>query len=167
MPDLTTDRLEIRPVLVDAAAALATNRALAAQVLEASLPSEWPRPGFVDVMRERAAASTGQDHFGIWVIVDPTIAAVIGDVGFHGPPTEDGSVEIGYSVLPDFRDQGFATEAATALVRWASSRPQVRAVIASCDSGNSASIRTLEKAGFRRTGESDGEIRWRYAAPTS
>jgi RimJ/RimL family protein N-acetyltransferase len=27
-----------------------------------------------------------------------------------------------------------------------------------------ASIRTLERVGFRRTGEADGQVRWRYGS---
>ena len=38
----------------------------------------------------------------------------------------------------------------------------VRIVVARCDPDNVASIGTLERTGFRRTGEENGQLRWRY-----
>ena len=52
--------------------------------------------------------------------------------------------------------------AAAALIDWALSQPEVRVLVAGCRPDNVPSIRTLERAGFHRSGEADGEIRWRY-----
>ena len=89
---------------------------------------------------------------------------VVGDIGFLGAPGADGSVEIGYSVIPDRRGRGYATEAARALVDWALRQPEVTTVVAGCDNDNVPSIRTLERLGFVRTGEADGQVRWRDTA---
>lgn len=159
---VTTDRIELKPVSAETATALGADRVLASHMLEAELPADWPHPDFLDVIRAWAAASHGRDHFGVWVIVDRASATVVGDVGFHGPPDKTGTVEIGYSVVPDQRRRGYATEAASTIVRWALSRPDVRTVVASCDPDNQPSIRVLESVGFHRTGEADGEIQWRY-----
>jgi ribosomal-protein-alanine N-acetyltransferase len=78
-----------------------------------------------------------------------------------GPPGADHTVEIGYSVIPDRRGRGYATEATRALVRWALGQPQVEVVVAGCDIENAPSIRILERTGFVRTGETNGEVRWR------
>ena len=43
---------------------------------------------------------------------------VVGDIGFHGPPA-DGSVEIGYAVVPARRGQGLATRACALIVEMA------------------------------------------------
>ena len=92
-------------------------------------------------------------------------ATVVGDIGFHGPPDDTGTIEVGYSVTPSHRRRGYATEAATALVGWAGSQPGIQVVVAGCDPQNQPSIRTLERAGFYRTGEANGETRWRYGNP--
>jgi len=89
---------------------------------------------------------------------------VVGDIGFLGVPGADGSVEIGYSVIPDRRGRGYATEAARTLVDWALRQPDVTTVVAGCDNDNVPSIRTLERLGFVRTGEADGQVRWRDTA---
>ena len=84
---------------------------------------------------------------------------VVGDAGFEGPPT-GGVVEIGYSVTPGRRRRGYASEAARALVGWALAQDGVDTVVAGCAPDNIASVRTLERLGFVRTGLEGDEIRW-------
>ena len=85
---------------------------------------------------------------------------IVGDVGFMGLP-DDGVLEIGFSVIADRRRRGYATEAARAMVDWALHQPGVHSVIARCDAQNGPSIRVLERAGFMRVAEADGQIGWR------
>jgi ribosomal-protein-alanine N-acetyltransferase len=114
------------------------------------------------VLRRQAATSGETERFGVWVMIERASGSVVGDTGFHGPPDEVGTIEIGYSVIPDRRRHGYATEAADALVKWALSQPGIHLIVAGCDPKNVPSIRTLERIGFRRNGEANGEIRWRY-----
>jgi ribosomal-protein-alanine N-acetyltransferase len=100
--------------------------------------------------------------FGVWVVIERATQTVVGDAGFKGLPA-DGVVEIGYSVIPDRRRRGYASEAAAALVDWARSQEDVETVVAACDRENVASVRTLERLGFARTGMDGDEIRWRLA----
>jgi ribosomal-protein-alanine N-acetyltransferase len=93
------------------------------------------------------------------------IDAPIGTCGFKGPPGPDGIVEIAYGVAPDHQGKGYATEAAEALVAYAFSSGQVRAVRAHTFSQANASTRVLEKCGFQLVGEvidpEDGLV-WRW-----
>ena len=77
---------------------------------------------------------------------------LIGNGGFKGPPADDGTVEIGYSLLQPYRNRGYATEAVNALVSWALEHPQVARVIAEAQPGNTASIRVLQNAGLDEVG---------------
>ena len=43
----------------------------------------------------------------------------IGYFNFHGPPSLEGWVEMGYSILPEHQRRGYATEAALRMMRWA------------------------------------------------
>jgi len=97
----------------------------------------------------------------VWVVIERESKTVIGDIGFIGPPGEDNTVEIGYSVIPDRRGRGYATEAARAFVDWALRQPRIDSVVAGCDNKNVPSIRILEGIGFVRSSESDGQLRWR------
>lgn len=159
---VVTERLELRPLPARAAAALPGDRAGAARSLGAPLAAEWPQPDLLAVLPRQAAASPQTERFGIWVMIERDSGTVVGDIGFHGPADESGSIELGYSVIPARRRRGYATEAATGLIGWALSQPGIQLVVAGCEAENAASIGTLERVGFRRTGEAGGEIRWRF-----
>ena len=53
--------------------------------------------------------------------------AACGGGGFKGPPDDTGTVEIGYSVLREFRARGIASEALEALIAWAGRSRKVNA----------------------------------------
>ncbi len=68
--------------------------------------------------------------------------------GFLGLPSESGVVEIGYSVMEDWRSQGYATEMVNELVNFAFEDPRVRRIVAHTTHQNPASCKVLEHAGF-------------------
>lgn len=82
---------------------------------------------------------------------------VVGDAGFHGPPDEAGMVEVGYSVVPGYRRQGYARAMLRALLVRAAADPDVRIVRARIGSDNTASLACIEGFGFRRIGEQGDE----------
>ena len=106
------------------------------------------------LLLERALAATEADPwihgFKVRLREDGTI---IGDVGFKGPPSEDGFVESAYGIAPDHQGRGFATEAARALTEFARQAAGVRVVRAHTMPDNRASTRVLAKCGFRFVGE--------------
>jgi len=78
---------------------------------------------------------------------------VIGHAGFHGPPDEDGVVEVAYSVDPAYRRRGHAKAMLRALLERADADPAVTAVRASIRPDNVASRATIAGFGFRKVGE--------------
>ncbi|KRV51306.1 acetyltransferase [Wenjunlia vitaminophila] len=78
---------------------------------------------------------------------------VVGHAGFHGPPDEAGMVEIGYSVAPEFRRQGYARATLTELLRRAAAEPAVTTVRATISPDNAASLATISGFGFVEVGE--------------
>lgn len=101
-----------------------------------------------------ALAQNGSD-WGPSLVVHRDDRVVIGDAGFMGPPDASGSVELGYSIVPAYRRQGYAVEAARALLEWALARPDVTRVGAECFPDNAASIRVLEKIGMSLVEQDD------------
>lgn len=81
------------------------------------------------------------------VVVD---GLVVGDIGFHGPPTETWprTVEIGYGLVAPWWGQGVATRACALILAtaWADGADEV---LARADPANRASQRVLVKNGFR------------------
>jgi RimJ/RimL family protein N-acetyltransferase len=159
---IETPRLQLRPLQQDAASAIAGDRALAAALIGATLPLAWPDAELLDFLARNAPLPP----FGVWLMVETASGTVVGSAGFFGAPDADGEVELGFGVIPDRRGRGYARQAATALVDWALAQPGVSAVRARCETGNGASIRVLTRAGFERTGESDGMLTWRRSVAT-
>jgi RimJ/RimL family protein N-acetyltransferase len=85
------------------------------------------------------------------VLKEPRTA--IGHVNFHGPPDDRGVAEIGYSLLPAFRGQGYAIEAVRAMFDWARREHGVRRFRASVSPDNERSQHLIGKLGFVRIGE--------------
>lgn len=93
---------------------------------------------------------------------------VVGAGGFHGPPDDDGMVEIGYSTDPDYRRRGYARAMVAELLRWGAAEPSVVTVRASISPENTASLATIARFGFVHVGEQwddeDG-TEFRYERP--
>jgi len=129
-------------------------------LLHAAVPASWP-PGeydrdALDFFRGRLTAG-GASHVGWygWYALTTDAEAqcdsLVAAAGYFGPPSQ-GSVEIGFSVIPEARARGYATEIAQALVAHAFDQPGVQVVNARTADVNVPSTRVLLRCGFRRVG---------------
>jgi len=78
--------------------------------------------------------------------------ALIGVIGTH--LRGESAVEIGYWVGAAYQRQGYATEALAALIARIADTLPGRQIMAECRPENLASVRVLEKLGFRNSGAS-------------
>jgi len=92
------------------------------------------------------------------VIIDADTREIVGHAGFHGPPDENGMVEVGYTIHPSYRRSGYATAALGALIAYAANQPPVRTVRASVSPDNAGSLATIAPYGFVQVGEQMDEI---------
>ena len=83
----------------------------------------------------------------------PDSGRLVGHLGYHGSPDEDGEVEVAYSVDPAYRRRGHATAMLGQEIQRLQRHPQVRSVRASIDPDNVASRATLVRHGFVHVGE--------------
>ena len=94
-----------------------------------------------------------QEWIGRAIVLDDMDGRrVIGSIGFHGPPDDDGRVEVGYRVEPGHRRQGVATEVVRALFDWANREHGITRFRAATAPDNLASQAVLARFGFRQAG---------------
>jgi RimJ/RimL family protein N-acetyltransferase len=129
-----------------------------------------------DVAPEWLAALESASGIDPWrygfAVVHRESGLVIGNAGFTGPPNADGIFEIAYGIVPEYEGRGYATEAADALIAWATQNGQGKIARAHTLPLRNASCRVLEKCGFQHAGElthpTDGLIwRWEKHLPTA
>ncbi|WP_308250224.1 GNAT family N-acetyltransferase [Sphaerisporangium fuscum] len=142
--DLTTDRLILRPWTPGEVTA----------VLDGARPAHWaqdfPAEGDQVIAGLFAEHPAWLGDYGHRQIIERDGGLVVGSIGLFWPPT-DGTLELGYGVVPSRRGRGYAPEATRALAAFALTAPGVHTVHANVELSNPASVRVLEKAGFQRS----------------
>ena len=135
-------------------------------LVDYTVPAEFPGTA-VEVLalrRHQLAHDPARLPWSVRAMVRREDRAMVGMVNFHGPPGVNdieaaGAAELGWTVFPAHRRQGYATETARRLMDWARDEYGVRRFISSTTPDNAPSLRVHEKLGFRRTGQVvDGEI---------
>ncbi|HEY3517915.1 MAG TPA: GNAT family N-acetyltransferase [Gammaproteobacteria bacterium] len=114
--------------------------------------TDWPISASIESVTERlrlreAEWSSGEEFH--WVVTlppeDRAIGAIACTIAGH-------TAEFGFLLARGFWRNGYATEAARAIVAWVFSVPSVWRLAATCDIDNRASARVLEKTGLTREG---------------
>jgi RimJ/RimL family protein N-acetyltransferase len=95
-----------------------------------------------------------------FVIIEAAEHAAIGDLAFRLVPAALKTCEIGYFIVANRRGRGYATEAARALLGWATGAAGMSCVELRCDRENMASQRIAEKLGMRVQGRNGDQLLW-------
>jgi RimJ/RimL family protein N-acetyltransferase len=77
---------------------------------------------------------------------------LIGGGGIRRESQTSKIANLGWAINPDFQGKGYATEAATALIKFGFEQLDLLIIYATCDTRNSASFKVMEKAGLKRVG---------------
>ena len=117
-----------------------------------TIPENWPHESVTKEVLEVFLCLYNEDRLFnyYWVLESHqnirTDKILIGSGGFivH----ENGDFELGYSVLKQFENNGYATEAIEAILRHASYSEFKGLIIAKTEEDNYPSKRVLEKSGF-------------------
>lgn len=150
---LQTGRLDLIPCSLAVAQAAISDKSQLETLLSIRVPDSWPTPdilGFFPVYAQMLAEAPSQLGWGVWLIIHAKERSLLGDLGFRGKPEGEDTVEMGYEVLPEYRNQGYAFEAVQALVEWANKQQGLQRIIAHCPEDNPASMRILAKLGMQR-----------------
>lgn len=150
-PAIHTARLQLRAVTSDDARAmqpLAGRREVAA--MTRSIPHPLSLAQIEEWLKQRVAEM--QEGKGVtFGIVLESKAELIGAAGLHVDP-EHQCAEMGFWIAVEYWGHGYATEAATAVVRHGFEAFGLNRIHAHHMTKNPASGRVLEKAGLRREG---------------
>jgi RimJ/RimL family protein N-acetyltransferase len=172
MLHLRTERLQLVAVTLELVRAERAGPTHLQALLHAHVPPSWPPP----LSDERSLAWTleflARDArhvgWGPWYFLhrEHGELRLVGQGGFAGTPAE-GSVEVGYSIVPECHRLGLAPEAVRALVAWAFTHSEVERVIAHTLPALVPSIRVLEKCGFAPAGAGGeaGTVRYELVRP--
>jgi [ribosomal protein S5]-alanine N-acetyltransferase len=169
MLELGSRRLRLVAATAESVKAEMEHSSRFAALISAYVPRDWPPATLVDALPMFLKWHEENPDWTGWLAwyairLDAAAPILCGSAGFKGPPDEDGMIEIGYSMLPAHQRSGFATEMVETLMQWAFAHPGVRCIEAETTVDNVASIRVLERTGFRRidTDEDTGSLRYRF-----
>jgi RimJ/RimL family protein N-acetyltransferase len=161
---ITTRRLTLIPSELPMARTELCDRPAFARLLDAKVPENWPPESAADALPwflERLEADAANFGWLAWYAVlngeDSEERTLIGGIGFKGRPNVEGTVEVGYSVLPQFHRQGYAGEMLGGILSWAFQCPDVVRVVADSMPTNTPSVRLLLRHGFREVGAGSEE----------
>ena len=113
----------------------------------------WPEPPSPEDLQ--AGLDSFSNHwerhgFGLWVLCDAATGEFVGRGGLEYNDVDGATVvEVAWAVMPSGWGQGLATELAHTSVQMAFEWLGLTELVAITMSGNSASRRVMEKAGFR------------------
>lgn len=133
-----------------------THEVAAAVVADLPVPlphaPDWPHADTADALRPLAdhPDDTGP---GTFLVLEDEV--VVGDVGWFGPPDEDGTCEVGWGLAPSARGRGVATEAVRQLLEWVHGQG-ARWVRAEVRPDNAPSLALAARLGFEDVGERAG-----------
>jgi RimJ/RimL family protein N-acetyltransferase len=154
-----TERLELMPLPPVILEAIARADASAvARRLDAAVPEGWTDTIPARERLEQLAADPSEQPWLVRAVVLRAPRQVVGNVGFHGPPDDQGRVEIGYGTVASQRRHGYAREAIAGLTDWAFATGEARVCVASVSPRNAASLALVRSLGFRQVGEQIDEL---------
>lgn len=145
---LLTPRLRLEPVTPALAQAARAGQAAFADVIGAEAPAEWCAANLGLLARSVSTARGPVPAPTRAIAIHREEGALIGDVRFEPSLRAPREFEIGYSVAKARRRQGYAVEAAGAVIDWLFEEAGAETILAGCDARNVASVRTLRRLGF-------------------
>ncbi|MCF2486537.1 GNAT family N-acetyltransferase [Dyadobacter sp. CY347] len=137
-----------------------------ARVMGVNVPKKWTefRDTFTPSYHRWKAHPPLRDWW-VYLIIHVPDNMLIGSCGYKGEPDASGMVEIGYEIMPSHRLKGLGLELAKGLTEHALAQPGVHKILAHTVREENASVRILEKIGFKQTEDitdSDEGPLWRW-----
>lgn len=167
--DLKTARLRLVAITPAMLKAEEAGDGSFAKILGAEVTTEWPPEHwephvyhFIQKQYEDEPRTRGWHRYVLLPEARGSVLrhTLIGAVGAF--PKLEGDAEIGYSTIRRYQRQGYATEAARALVEWLLTQKDVKSVSAQTYPSLPESIKVMERCGmtYVGSGEDEGTVRY-------
>ena len=132
----------------------------ASRLINLTIPSDWLEAKWLMEMRLiKLRENPALEPWLLRAVGLRETKRMLGFIGFHTLPGADylnsyapGSVEFGYTIFADYRGKGYASEAAGALMDWATREHGVTRFVVSISPTNEPSLRIAQKFDFRKVG---------------
>jgi ribosomal-protein-alanine N-acetyltransferase len=154
---MTSERLTYQPVTpetLDDFHSLVQDDHVRRYMMDGQLfPREWSEQRVRDSL-----ALFDRRGVGLWLAYEKTSGELAGFCGFLELPSLHPEPQLVYALFERFTGIGFATEMAVTSITEARRHPGFSTIVAGVDEVNVASVRVLEKLGFRRHATHPGHI---------
>lgn len=151
IPKIETDRLILRKMCIDDADDMYSYARLPA-VTKYLTWNPHPSVSYTRNYLEYVATRYAVGEFYDWAVIEKKSQRMIGTCGFTRFNLNSDGAEVGYVIHPDYRGQGYATEALRAVISFGFDTLNLVRIEAKYMEGNVASRRVMDKVGMRYEG---------------
>lgn len=119
----------------------------------------WPDKDVLETLPKiinNLSAVESPTGFESWMIIKNDSCEIIGDAGFKGYNSINGSIDLGYGIIKEERKKGYAEEATQELIKWAFSTGWIKLITAECSMDNLSSMKLLDKLEFKKSKQAEG-----------
>lgn len=92
-------------------------------------------------------------EIGLVLAIEKSQKIIIGSAGFHDQPDENGMIEIGFGIVPEYQNQGFGKELLHGMWKMILQNPQVKTLRYTVSPENEPSMHIIKKLNFNLVGE--------------
>lgn len=161
---LTTERLILKPFTIQICSNLLNNDYSDLEILNLKKGKSWPDNDVIETLPKIINNLTKVDSptgYESWMIIKKDSLEIIGDVGFKGFNIEQENIDLGYGIIVEERQKGYAFEAVDKIIKWAFSNDIIKEMTANCLAENTKSINLLKKFNFIQTKMENEMIYWK------
>lgn len=148
---IETIHLKLIPCDTEILKAAIEGNEILAQKIKAKVQNNWTEfgEGALQYSLNQLTKSEKEKNWWTYLPVFKQDNKLIGSGGYKGKPTKEGTVEIGYEIIPAYRNRGLATEMTKGLIAHAFRDEKVKAIIAHTLGQENPSTKVLQKCGFK------------------
>lgn len=160
---IKTDRLTLIPFTIRICSELIAHDTHTLEEMGLQCTPNWPDKEMMETLPKivsnlsKVNKPTG---FESWMIILTETKEIIGDIGFKGYNFIDNSCDLGYGLVTQHQQKGYAVEAAHALINWAFKHERLQKITATCLISNLPSAKLLQKLNMTLHSQDSTMLHW-------